>query len=92
MALLHTFFHLERCLRQGCPLSPLLFLLVAEGLNRAILEAKILGPFSGIKISQTFQITHLLFVDDVLIFSLGSRQDAKTLKYIQSLFSKAMGM
>ena len=30
------FFHVERGLHRGCPLSPLLFLLVAEGLSRAL--------------------------------------------------------
>jgi hypothetical protein len=55
-------------------------------------EAKSTGTLSGIKISQTLQITHLLFMDDVLIFSTGSRKDAETLKNILSLFSKATGM
>ena len=32
------FFHAERGLRQGFPMSPLLFLLVAEGLSRSIQE------------------------------------------------------
>jgi hypothetical protein len=51
-----------------------------------------LGSFSGIKITQALQLTHLLFVDDVLIFSVGSRREAETLKNILLLFSKATGM
>jgi len=62
-----TFFSAERGLHQGCLLSPLLFLLVAEGLSREIGDAKSIGEFQGISISQNLRITHL-FVDDVLIF------------------------
>ena len=39
------FFHSERGLRQGCPLSPLLFLLIADEISMAILDSKIRGIF-----------------------------------------------
>ena len=38
------------------------------------------------------QLTHLLFVDDVLIFYYGSVKDFNTLDDILKLFSKATGM
>ena len=34
------FFRSSRGLRPGCPLSPRLFLPVAEGLNKALIDAK----------------------------------------------------
>jgi len=86
------FFHAERGLRQGCPLSPLLFLLVAEGLSRAILEAKAQGHFKGIQVAPDLYITHLLFVDDILIFCSGIRGESRILRDILDLFSKATGM
>ena len=86
------FFHAERGLRQGCPLSPLLFLLVAEGLSRAIRAAREEGRFTGIQVASNCSITHLLFVDDVLIFCSGERGETRVLKEILELFSKATGM
>ena len=67
------FFTSGHGLRQGCPLSPLLFLLVAEGLSRFLLDAKVHGNFNSIKILEVMYITHLLFADDILIFCDGSR-------------------
>ena len=69
------FFHAERGLRQGCSLSPLLFLQVVEGLSRAIKEATMQGPLVGIQISHILSLTHLLFVDDILIYCFGSVRD-----------------
>ena len=60
------FFHSKRGLCQGFPLSPLLFLLVAEGLSRALLDAKRRGHLEGLRVVPNLNITHLLFVDDIL--------------------------
>lgn len=49
-------------------LSPLLFLLVIEGMGRMISTAHSRGSFSGMGITRNIFITHLIFVDDVLIF------------------------
>jgi hypothetical protein len=85
-------FTSKRGLKKGCPLSPLLFLLVVEGINRAIRHAKSVGTFSGIKISHVLYLTHLLFVDDVLIFSGDSKREVEILRNILCLFSKATRM
>eukprot|EP00253_Pinus_taeda_P014598 PITA_14598 len=87
-----TFFHSERGLRQGCPLSPLLFLLVMEGLSRLMEDAKRAGDIGGLGISDLCYLTHLLFVDDVLILLDGSIRDSRTFLKILQRFSAATGM
>eukprot|EP00253_Pinus_taeda_P030159 PITA_30159 len=86
------FFNSQRGLRQGCPLSPLLFLLVAEGLSRLIHKARRTEKVKGIEVAINLFITHLLFVDDILIFSNGSPDELKELKSIFDIFLKATGM
>lgn len=86
------FFHAGRGLRQGYPLSPQLFLLVAEGLSRALTDAKNKDLIHGVQISLNLQITHLLFVDDVLMFGSSSSREVDRLQEILSLFLKATGM
>lgn len=86
------FFHSHRGILQGCPLSPLLFLLVVEGLSHYLSIAKYEGSFGGIQISQELSISHLLFADDILIFYDGSQRDTNCLVAGLELFKKATWM
>ena len=67
-----NFFQAQGVLRQGYPLSPLLFLLVAEGLGKILREEKITSELKGVLVEKNLTVTHLLFVDDVLLFRNGS--------------------
>jgi len=82
----------QRGLRQGCPLSPLLFLLVINGLSRLIGEAKQNGSLRGVKVSHSQILTHILFVDDVLLFSGNSRNDWACFYKIVNLLCFSSGM
>ena len=66
------FFGSSRGLRQGDPLSPLLFVLVMEALGRmldkVVLEGRMLGFSVGKLEGRSMAVSHLLFVNDTLIF------------------------
>ncbi|GKC99825.1 putative RNA-directed DNA polymerase, eukaryota, reverse transcriptase zinc-binding domain protein [Tanacetum coccineum] len=86
-------FKLERGLRQGDPLSPFLFILAAEALNVAILEATNHNIFHGIKVGKDkLHISHLQFADDALILGEWSLTNATNLSRILTCFHLASGL
>jgi hypothetical protein len=70
----HGRFKLASKKWQGCPLSPLLFILVMEGLSLLLKNGHTEGKLSGVKVSRIVKILHILFVDDVLIMTNNSIQ------------------
>ncbi|KAH9685373.1 reverse transcriptase domain-containing protein [Citrus sinensis] len=81
----------EKGLRQGCPLSPYLFILCAEAFSNLLHQAERERKIRGLKFAQDITITHLLFADDSLVFSKASIADCKYLKGIFYCYAKASG-
>nr|GEW27310.1 DNA helicase [Tanacetum cinerariifolium] len=58
---------LHRGLRQGDPLSPLLFIIAKEGLHIAMEDAKATGLFHGLNLDNIgLHLSHLLYAADVI--------------------------
>ena len=73
-------FKLSRELRQGDPLSPYLFILGQEVLSRLIEHEFRLKNVAGIKTSISGpSISHVMYADDIVLFSKASRKDAESL-------------
>ena len=85
-------FKYGRGLRQGCPLDLLLFLIVVEGLGRALLSAKAYGEFHGISFGNDITLSHVLFVDDIVMISNGYEQSLSILYEMMQTFCKASRM
>eukprot|EP00253_Pinus_taeda_P023557 PITA_23557 len=85
-------FNATRGLRQGDPLSPFLFIIVAEGLGRyfkkELRERKIKGlrPWGN-----NLPVTHEQFVDDIMLLCTVSLREVKRVKGILELFMEASG-
>jgi hypothetical protein len=86
------FFQRGKGLRQGCPLSPLIFILVMESLSILFQKEKEVGTLTGIKISTITKILHLLFVDDVLILTKACLVEWTVIDGILKVFQKATGL
>eukprot|EP00253_Pinus_taeda_P031183 PITA_31183 len=82
-------FHPSRGIRQGDPLSPFLFVIMAEGLRRSLKAAISDGHLKGLSFHQAPTTSHQQFFDDNMLFGHSSVQEARSLISILETFSKA---
>jgi hypothetical protein len=83
----------SRGLRQGGPLSPYLFLLVAQGLSSMLKGAESRDELEGVRVCRDApMISHLLFADDSLILMNPDRKNALKLKDILDRYRANSGL
>ncbi|XP_074301198.1 uncharacterized protein LOC141632557 [Silene latifolia] len=85
------YFHGKRGLRQGDPLSPLIFTLCMEYLTRTLKYAAARFNFHYHPLFKQQKLASMMFADDVLLFSRGDTESMMLLLKSFSTFSKASG-
>ncbi|XP_060972316.1 uncharacterized protein LOC133038243 [Cannabis sativa] len=81
-----------RGLRQGCPLSPNLFLICDERLSRLWQHEQDLGNIHGFKLTRRApMISHLLFADDSLLFYQADESSCLAIKRVLDTYHRASG-
>ncbi|KAL9227921.1 hypothetical protein vseg_003556 [Gypsophila vaccaria] len=86
------FFKGKRGLRQGDPLSPLIFTICMEYLTRTLKYAAMRNNFGYHPMCKDLKLASLMFADDLLLFSRGDIGSMMLLLQAYSTFSKASGL
>ncbi|KAF3777702.1 reverse transcriptase-like protein [Nymphaea thermarum] len=86
------FFSLERGLRQGCPLSPLLFNLVAESFSALFHHATVVGFLTPHLLPHLQTFSTIQYADDFLLFGCASRQQVVRTSLILRVFEIISGL
>jgi hypothetical protein len=86
------YFKSWRGLRQGCPLSLYLFILIMEGLSLSLSRGNDDHRISGIKVSKLLKIIHLMFVDDVLVMSKADPVEWRLILDILQAYCYVLGL
>ncbi|XP_077251907.1 uncharacterized protein LOC143891153 [Tasmannia lanceolata] len=86
------FFKSSRGLRHGDPLSPFLFVIVAEILSRSLVMGSSLDLFRGFRIGlEEVEVSHLQFDDDTLLFCEPEIGQVRNLKAILRCYELISG-
>jgi len=87
-----NYFKALRGIRQGCPLSPFLYILMADSLSRNLTAEKLNGTLPCIRVMRgTKPINHALFVDDSLLLGGASLKIARDFNNVIQSFCRVSG-
>ncbi|GKV25095.1 hypothetical protein SLEP1_g34588 [Rubroshorea leprosula] len=86
-------FPVNKGIRQGDPLPPFLFLIVAERLNGLVASAVEKERYKGVVIGNgDVMVTHLQFADDTIFFRDATEDNIWVIKCIMRTFELASGL
>lgn len=86
------FFQSTRGLKQGDPLSPILFILVVDSLSRGLNDLVQSGLMESYSLPRHApSLSHLCFADDLVVFTRGSRRSVKSLFLFLQVYELASG-
>ena len=84
------FFQASRGIRQGCPLSPYLYILVVDSMSRKLQQWQNIEELRGLKIARGVRsANHAQFVDDTILLWGASTVTSESFKKVLSTFLKS---
>lgn len=86
------FFPGQKGLRQGDSISPYLFIMIMEVLSKLLIKVVDEGAMSLHPLCLTPRVTHLMFADDLLVFSDGSFHSVSGVKEVMAQFKSWTGL
>ncbi|GJR97216.1 RNA-directed DNA polymerase, eukaryota, reverse transcriptase zinc-binding domain protein [Tanacetum coccineum] len=85
-------FQFHRGLKQGGPLSPLLFILIMESLHISVQRVVDAGMFRGISMGLSLYLSHLFYADDAIFVGHWSDSNIDTIVQVLECFYRASGL
>jgi hypothetical protein len=83
-------FYMERIVRQGCPLAPYLYLLVANVLNVILINP--IHQVKGLTLCDGSILRVLLFANDITLFLNGSKEKLQHAFHFINLLCEGFGV
>lgn len=88
----HGYFKGGKGLRQGDPISPLIFVLVIEYFSRLMLQAVSQQRFNFHPGCKSLKLCHLSFADDMMIFCRADKKSIHCIKNVLEDFAQSTGL
>lgn len=88
----YGFFPSSRGLKQGDPLSPILFIIAVEVLSRSLNKLSEDAQFKGFGMPKwSEKVNHLSYIDDTILFCLGQKKSIKKMMKVLNSYKKISG-